>query len=167
MNSGLTRLALFTRDLLSYDEQLIRIGRENFIREDFTSGFIVIDALGPTIRLASGNKYNGDTELQSLNDLYQAPCTVNFYGSGAYARATEFTLRIRSQEAYDLQVEHLVTVNRVSTLTDVKALTGQQYGENIELNLTIQYNQSIDLAVLRIDEAQIEIISETGQELAP
>lgn len=167
MNQGLKKLGSFIRDLLPYDEQLIRIGRENFVREDFDTGYIVVDSLGPNTRIASGEGFDGDAEEQTLSDLYQSPCTINFYGDGAYGRATLFTLLVRSQLAYDLQNTHELTVNRVSALTDVKALTGQQYGENIELNLVIQYNQTVDLSVLRIDDAQIEINSEKGQELTP
>jgi len=37
MNESLRLTALFVRDLLTYDEQLIRIGRQNYDITDFTS----------------------------------------------------------------------------------------------------------------------------------
>ena len=44
-SSILRTIAIFTRDLLSYDEQLIRIGRQEFEREQFETAYIVIDTL--------------------------------------------------------------------------------------------------------------------------
>lgn len=167
MNQALKQLAIFVRDLLTYDEQLIRIGRENYTREDFSQPFIVIDGIGPQSRVSRVNHYDGDAEVQSLGVRLTAPCTLNFYGPSAYDTAIQFTLMMASQDSYELQKAQGITVYRVSSLTDVKALTGQQYGENIELQLNVEYNQSIDLDVKRIDTAQIEIITEQGQELSP
>lgn len=167
MNYGLKQLGIFVRDLLSYDEQLIRIGREGYERDDFSENNVVIDSIGPAFRVSSGDSYDGDLEQQTIYSRYQAPCTINFYGSNAYQNAIQFSLMMASQDAYELQKAQGLTVYRTSNLTDVKVLTGQQYGENIELQLNIEYNQSIDLAVKRIDTAQISIISETSQELTP
>lgn len=167
MNFGLKQLALYVRDLLTYDEQLIRIGRKNYTREDFETAFIIVDSIGPAERQSSGEHYDGTAEVQTLYDRYQAPCTLNFYGPGAFDRAADFIARMRSQAALELQETLGLTVDRASTLTDVKALTGQQYGENIELSLNIKYNQSVDISTKRIDTAQIDIISEAGQELSP
>lgn len=167
MNDGLTKLALFTRDLMAYDEQLIRIGRKGYTREDFEADYIVVDSIGPAQAIATGERYNGDTEDQLLSTLMQAPCTLNFYGDGAYQNATRFMLLTRSQAAYDLQSERNITVFNVSQLTDVKALTGQQYGENIELSLFIQYNETIDLSVLRIDTLQWDAINDTTGAFIP
>ena len=46
MNEALRLTALFIRDLLTYDEQLIRIGRQNYDITDFTIGYIGVDSLG-------------------------------------------------------------------------------------------------------------------------
>ena len=167
MNQALKQLAIFVRDLLTYDEQLIRIGRENYTRKDFSQPYIVVDGIGPQTRISRANYYDGDTETQSLGVRMNAPCTLNFYGPDAYDTAVQFTLMMASQTSLELQKTQGITVYRVSSLTDVKALTGQQYGENIELQLNVEYNQSIDLSVKRIDTAQIEILSEQGQELIP
>jgi hypothetical protein len=167
MNQGLKLLAIFVRDLLSYDEQLIRIGRKNYEREDFTQPYIVVDGIGPQTRVSRVNHYDGDSETQTLGVRLMAPCTLNFYGPDAYDTAVQFTLMLASQDALELQKAQGLTVYRVSSLTDVKSLTGQQYGENIELQLNVEYNQSIDLDVKRIDTAQIGILTEQGQELTP
>lgn len=160
MNAGVKMLAIFVRDLLNYDEQLIRIGRENFKRADFSQPYIVVDNLGPQIRLSKFDDFDGVAEVQTLGIKWRSPCTLNFYGADAYDRASQFTLMMASQDALELQRAQSVTVYQVSSMTDVKVLTGQQYGENIELQLNIEYNQTIDLAVKRIDTAQVDIISE-------
>ncbi len=49
-------------------------------------------------------------------------------------------------------------------MTDVKMLTGQQYGERQELTLNVRYSTSADVETLRIDTAITEIRTETGME---
>ena len=157
MNYGLKQLALYVRDLLAYDEQLIRIGRESFVMEDFDTNYIVVDSIGPDNRISRGNSYDGELEVQTLTARLEAPCTINFYGNDAYTNATKFIVMMGSQLSQDLQDSLGVTVFTVSSLTNIKALNGQQYGNNIELQLNMQYNQTIELDVLRIDTEQFEI----------
>jgi hypothetical protein len=73
MNESLRLTALFVRDLLGYNEQLIRIGRQNYDIDDFTIGYIGVDSLGAAQRLASGEKYDGNTERMSFQQQWQAP----------------------------------------------------------------------------------------------
>ena len=173
MNNALKQLGRFTRDLLEYDEQLIKFGRDGFVRESFDKGFIAIDSIGPAIRIGRGNRFNGETETHTITARIQAPCTLNFYGTtdpkceSAYDRAARFMLMIQSQRSFDLQYQFNISVYLASSITDVKALTGQQYGENFEIAVNIQYNESVDLSVKRIDTAQVAIYSENSQELAP
>lgn len=158
----LVQTALFTRDLLSYDEQLIRLGRQNFERDDFEADYIVIDALGAAQRLGSLETYDGDAEEQSLGAVWRLPVTLDFFGDGAYSRALEFSNRARSQAAYDLKRTHGIEVNQASGITDVKALTGQQYGERVQIELSVQFSADTTIETLRIDEAQFEIRNEEG-----
>jgi hypothetical protein len=51
-------------------------------------------------------------------------------------------------------------VGGVNQITDVKALTGQQYGNRVQVELVIQYSPSITLDVLRIDTAVVETMSD-------
>ena len=53
---------------------------------------------------------------------------------------------------------------QASGLTDVKMLTGQQYGERQELTLNVRYATTADVDTLRIDTAITEIRTETGME---
>jgi len=76
MNESLRLTALFVRDLLTYDEQLIRIGRQNYDIDDFAIGYIGVDSLGAARRLASGEKYDGTLEQMTYQQQWQAPVTV-------------------------------------------------------------------------------------------
>ena len=103
MNESLRLTALFVRDLLGYNEQLIRIGRQNYDIDDFTIGYIGVDSLGAAQRLASGEKYDGNTERMRFQQQWQAPVTLSFYGAEAWSTATRFALLIQSQASRDLQ----------------------------------------------------------------
>ena len=156
----LKKLALFTRDVLSYDENLIRIGRQNFQRKEFEEDYIVVDGIGASTPTGRIESYDGDTEVQSIGVRSTKPCTLDFYGDNAFTNAAEFRLSLRTQLAYELQKDLGIGVYGVSTETDVKALTGQQYGNRVQLELNVQYCETIDVDTLRIDEAQFEFLKD-------
>ncbi len=158
----LIRVAKYTRDLLGVDEQLIRIGRQNFEREEFETDYIVIDALGPALRSGSLETYDGDAEQLSLGAIWKGPVTLDFYGDDAYTRAIDFSLRMRSQAARELRRALGISIYQVSGITDVKALTGQQYGERMQIAATVEISNQVTIDTLRIDEAQLEIRNEEG-----
>lgn len=167
MNEALKQTAIFIRDLLGYSESLIRIGRDGYNIDDFTTGYIAVDSLGAAQRLASGQTFDGDAESLTYAQQWQAPVTVTFYGDGAWDRANEFALRIQSQPSFELQQAQGISVFQASQLTDVKILTGQRYGERLELTLNVQYSVSVDIETLRIDTARIELRTEDGLEKQP
>lgn len=164
MNEVLKRVALFTRDLLAYDEQLIRIGRQNFQRNEFETGYIVVDGLGSMARTASMEEYDGELEEMYIGGVWRGPVTLDFYGNGAYSRALEYALRMRSQTALELKQSLGIEIHQPSGITDVKQLTGQQYGERVQLEMTVEYSDDVTIDTLRIDEAQLEIRTEEGIE---
>ena len=157
MNESLRLTALFIRDLLGYNEQLIRIGRQNYDIEDFNVGYIGVDSLGASRRLASGEQYDGTLEQMTYQQQWMAPVTISFYGTDAWATATRFALLVQSQASRDLQEALGLGVYQASGLTDVKMITGQQYGERQELTLNVRYATAADIDTLRIDTAQIEL----------
>lgn len=159
MNLALQKAALFTRDLLTYDESLIKIGRQGDDITDFTIGYITIDTLGQTQRMANGETYNGTTEVMNYAAQWITPVTISFYGTGAWQRANDFSLLLRSQKALELQESLGVAIHQVSGLTDVKMLTGQQYGERYEITLNVQYSTGVNVETLRIDTEQIELLT--------
>jgi len=166
MNTAVRRTALVIRDLLAYDEQLIRIGRQNFEREQFETGYIVVDNLGAMQRKASGRVFDDVAETMTYDVLLSGIVTVDFYGKNAYATATKLGLLMNSQAALELKKLHDVTLYQYAGLTDVKALTGQQYGERVQIELTAFVSVSEIVPNLRIDTAQIEIRTKDGIQYA-
>jgi len=164
MNESLKRVALFIRDLLGYNEQLIRIGRQNYDITDFTIGYIGVDSLGPARRLASGEKYDGNLERMTYQQQWIAPVTISFYGSDAWPTATNFALLIQSQRSLELQESAGIGVFQATAITDVKMLTGKQYGERQELTINIRYATTVNVDTLRIDTAITEVRTEVGLE---
>lgn len=158
------RVARVVRDLLGYDEQLIRLGRENYTRDDYDAGLIVVDATTASTRAANLESFDGDTEQLSIGEIVNADVTLDFYGDGAYGRAREVELRLRSQDAYDLAKANGVHIKPPRTLTDVKALTGGDYSDRWQLEMAVQYSPEIVIDTRRIDDAQIEIRTERGVE---
>ena len=79
----LRKTAIFVRDLLDIDEQLIRIGRINFELEDMSSPYIGIDALGGSRHLAKSEKYDGEAEEMTYVSRYSAPVTISFSSSAS------------------------------------------------------------------------------------
>ena len=159
MNESLRLTALFIRDLLVYGEQLIRIGRQNYDITDFTIGYIGVDSIGPARRLASGEKYDGTLEVMQYQQQWIAPVTVSFYGDEAWSTAANFALLIQSQKSLELQESLEIGVFQAIGLTDVKMLTGQQYGERQELTLNVRYATTANVDTLRIDTARIDLIN--------
>ena len=154
--------AKFVRDLLTYNEQLIRIGREDFTREQMETAYIVVDDVGPATRISSGEEYDGTAESMELSVVWRGALTLDFFGDGAYARAATFVAKMRSQAALDLRRSLAFNIYEAGTITDVKALVGQQYGERVQIACTAELTTAANIDTLRIDTAQIEIRNEQG-----
>lgn len=162
----LIRAAKYVRELLDYDEQLIRIGRSNFERQDFDLEYIGIDILGPMTRYSRLENYDGENEIASYGGVWRGPLIIDFYGAGASMRAIEFSLLTHSQAALELQQSLGVAIYSPSQIVDVRALTGQQYGERMQITATAEISVDIDIETLRIDIAQVEIRDEAGIQYA-
>jgi hypothetical protein len=158
---------MFVRDLLQHPENLIKIGRDGDDIADFTVDYIAVDSIGAAIRQGSGEKYDGVTEVMTYAQQWQAPVTLSFYGDNAWDNATKFGLLIQSQASYELQQSLGIGVFQASQITDVKILTGQQYGNRYEIAINVQYSISANVDTLRIDTALIELSTETGVEIEP
>jgi len=156
----LKTVALFVRDLLFYNENLIRIGRQNFERKEFENNYIVVDSIGAALPTSRLETYDGDAEEQSFGARVSQPITLDFYGADAYSNAELFRMSLRTQSAYELQKTLGLSVYGISAFTDVKALTGQQYGNQIQVEFTVQYCNTLTIDTLRIDVAQIDIIKD-------
>lgn len=162
----LVLLQMFIRDLLEYDVSLIERGRRNFEQQDFETAYIVVDGLGAERALTRSSSFDGDAEEMEYSRKYAKPVTIDFYGpiskgldgSKAYENAHNFITLIGSQTSKDLQETLGITVGSVSAITDVKALTGQQYGERLQLSIVMHYNVTKSVPTLRIDTAQLSFL---------
>jgi hypothetical protein len=165
MNPAVKHVALLVRDLMGYDEQLIRIGRQNFERADFETAYVVVDELGQAARVGNMETFDGAAEELSIGAMWRGPVTLDFYGAGAYTRAIEFSLRAKSQAAYELKRSLGINTYHASGPTDLKALTGQQYGERVQLDMVVEVSSDVTIDTLRIDIAQIQLQTETEEVL--
>lgn len=155
-------LMRLTRDLLTHPEQFIKAGRQNFQREQFEQPYIVVDSLSGDIPLSSDQKYDGTAEQMTYSEYVSRPVTWDFYGPTAPQLCRRFRLLARSDASLELQHTHGITVWHPSAATDLKSLTGQQYGERMQLQCQVHYSPAEVVDILRIDTAQLRIIGERG-----
>ncbi len=160
MNQIVLKTALLTRDLLEVDESIIKLGRSNMIVNDFTTTQIVIDILGSVTIQTSSQKFDGAIERMNYNNTQNATVTLNFFGDGSYELANKFILLCNSEKRYTLENMLKLRVGIPRTITDVKLLTGSQYSEQYEVELSIASVEDIDIATLRIDEAQTQFLKD-------
>ena len=163
MNPVAVAMAIFIRDLLGHSEDLIRIGRYDYSREELEQNFIGVDILGPVRLIGRGSSYDSGAEETTISRMSLATVTIDFYGDGAYTLSQEYMLRLCTQKAFDLiSVNSDVVPHGVVNVTDVKQLTGQQYGERIQVEQNIGVSASLAVPTLRIDAVQTEIRNEQG-----
>lgn len=155
-------LMRYARDLLSHPEQFIKAGRQNFDRQQFEQPYIVVDSTAGDVPLSTSETYDDTAEQMTYSEQVSRPITFDFYGPGAALRARKFRIMVRTQLSSDLQGNLGITVFHPTTITDVKALTGQQYGERMQLQCQVHYSPSLIVGILRIDTAQLRIIGERG-----
>ena len=160
MRPELKQVARFVRDLLVYDEQLIKFDRENIPESDFTTSYIVVNGSSIANKTSTGNTYDGDNEIMRYNDVYQQAIILEFYGDDAYTNASKFSLLNRSQLAYDLKRVLGISISHIKSSTDVKQILGNDYGNRVHLEFTVDYCSSIDVETLRIDEAQFSYLED-------
>ena len=164
MNEILKRVGLVVRDMLNIDEQLIRFGRQEFEQEDFETDYIVIDDLAQALQQSSLEKFDDVNESLSLGGIWRGAVTLDFYGSDTYNRAIQFSLSLRTQAARELKRTHGITIYHPTGVTDVKQLTGQQYGERMQIEMQVEISLDSSIDTLSIDTAQLEIRTEQGIE---
>lgn len=154
------KVAKLVRDLMQLPEGIVLIGRQDILQKDFKTGYIVIDQLGAATRTASDEKFDGNTEVMTFADLFRAEITVEFFGFTAYDNARKLTGILRSQAALDLKHDLGFDLKRVSSVQDVKQLTGQQNGNRLQMTMIAEDTQTVDVETLRIDIAQFKILTE-------
>lgn len=154
----LTSTALFVRDLLSYDEELIRIGRLNFTIDGFEDSYIGVDSISPAIRLGGGQYFDETSEVMEYQEQWRIPVILSFYGTDAHTNANTLRLYLQSQASIELQQTLGIAVFKGSSLTDIKILTGQNYNNRLDLTINVEYSISANIDTLRIDTAETTLI---------
>lgn len=152
-------IKIFIRDLLELPETQIKSGRDNAVQTDFNIDFIVVDDLAPSERISGSLDYDGDAEVQTISNNYMTTFTIDFYGNNAYDNVNRFVLLARSQSAYESKKVLGIGIYQVSSIQDLKKLTGQQYGNRYQVTIKVEDCRAVDVDTLRIDEAQIETIT--------
>jgi len=150
--------AIFVRDLLSYDESLIRIGRLNFVLDGLESNYIAVDAISPAVRLGGGQYFDATSEVMEYQEQWRIPVIISFYGTSAHTNANNFRLYLQSQNSIELQETLGIAVFKGSSVMDIKNLTGQNYNNRLDLTINVEYSISADIATLRIDTAETTLI---------
>ncbi|AUR84241.1 tail-completion protein [Vibrio phage 1.052.A._10N.286.46.C3] len=156
----LKNFARLVRDLLGYDEQLIKFDRENMPEGDFHTSYIVVNSSSVISRTSAGRRYDGDTEEMTHINSQSRQIILEFYGDDAYENADRFFLLSESQLAYDLKRNLDLTIGRVSTSTDVGQLLGKFYGNRVHLEMNVQFNTVTTIETRRIDTAQFEFLED-------
>lgn len=156
MNGASRLLARYCRDLLGQPEgSVVILGRVNIPRGDTAALQIVIDQLAQATPLTDSQNYDGVAESMHVNQLWQAPMTIDFMGAQGYNEAIRFITLNRHQKGYDLKQALGIDTHLVSGLQDLKMLQGEQYSERYQLELTLMFNISANIETLRIDHAQL------------
>jgi len=156
----LKQLALYTRDLLEVSESMIKFGRTNHDKLDFSENLIVIDGLTPAVNIGSQHKYDGANELKTITKTVSAEFALNFYGEDAQENAMIWATLNESQKARNLGYTHKITVHRASGITDLRMLAGTGYTERFEITVKATYNITNETELLRINSSQIDIITD-------
>lgn len=149
-------LSRFTRDLLSYNEQLIRVGRRNFERKDFDLDYIVIDE-SEGDKISHAETFDSSNDQIKYTDNYRSPMTLDFYGLNGRSNAYSWVSQLSTQRSTELQKTYGITVLSPSRVINVGALTGTDYGNRYQVNLNVWHNEEYQEETLSIDTAQIDI----------
>lgn len=153
-------VARFVRDLLTYDEQLIKFDRRNVVASDFATNYIVVNGSLPQAVLARGKSYDGGSEVMTYTSAVSHAIVLEFYGDGAYANAEAFLMLSESQKANELRRKNALTIMAVSNITDVGQLLGQSHGNRVHLSFNVQYAPAHDVQTLRIDTPQFQFLED-------
>lgn len=158
MFDPIIQLQRFTRDLLEIkNERLILRGRINEDQANNELDYIAIDSINRATPTIVKESYDYDNEIITYAQRYSQVFTFDFYGRGAFDNASRFVLLINSYISQRLQMKYNITVGSTSGITDIKQLTGQQYINRLQVELTAQYEKEISQELYRIESAEIEV----------
>lgn len=158
MNEAIKSVARYVRDLLDYDESLIKFDRRNTQQEDLVTDYIVVNSSAIQNKLSHGKSYNGDTEIMTYSSSDQQAITLEFYGDNAYQNAELFSILNDSQKAKEVSRTLGLTIYKISNVTDVRQIMGYQYGNRVHVEFNIQYCPNVAVSLLRVDTVEPEFL---------
>lgn len=148
-------VARYTRDLLSFDEQNIMFGRDNFEPPNYNTDYIVIDnLLVPKVR--SQYDYFPATEEMRYMSVFNGPFTLDFFGPNAFSNTTKFVDLNQGHRAFDLSIVHGVTVYTPENINNLRFLTGTDQQNRYQVQVNVRFITTTIETILRIDTANTE-----------
>ena len=145
-------LANYVTELLNYDETKILVGRENATQKTFEDDYIVIDTLSPAQNLTTLKKYDGVNETLNITNILKGTFTLEFYGKDAYMNVYKFLAMQNSQLAKDLEKKYQIMVGKGENINNTKQQAGGRYYNRYEVEVVIQYDETLQIEALRIEE---------------
>lgn len=152
---AINRVGNFAIALINDPTVKIKKARSNHKNTNFNNPLILIDNLGNAQKVASSSDFDGTNEVMTYADFYKQSFTFDFYGTDAYSLATRFIALLRSQRGYDLQQSNKLTFHNVSSITNLRQLTGSEYFNRCQIEVSVSYSDNVDIDTLRIDTLNI------------
>lgn len=154
-NVLLKPIARCLRDLLVYDENLIRFGRDNYAPESYTDGVLILDYL-TALPLDAIKSYDSDTEIETITTKYELTTLLDAYGDAGATQAYKFINKVRSENSRQLQKLYGINVFVPSGIQNLRTILGKQQLPRVEVAFTSWVTVSDTESVLRIDEIQYD-----------
>lgn len=148
----LIELAKYVTELLSYDETKVIVGRENAVQKTFEENYILVDSLSPAKILTSLKSYDDAKEILTITNILKGTFTLELYGKDAYMNTYKFLAMQNSQFAKDLEKKYQIMVGKGENINNIKQQAGGRYYNRYEIEITIQYNEILQIDALRIEE---------------
>ena len=164
MFNPIQETAIFIKDLLGHDPQLMRFGRAEFERKDDNADYIAVDSLGQAQTMAIREEYDHEKEVITYLQRYKQTVTVDFYGDNAYRNATKMALLINGYKSQRLQMKYNVTIGSPSSIVDLKTIESTVVGNRYQVEIVVQYDRQVSEDLLRIDSAKIEVFPENNKQ---
>lgn len=155
----LSKFADYVGNLLSYDQDLIVLGRENLNRLDLNESYIIIDSINQEV-IAKSESFDSDAEVMTYIANVKVFCTLNFYGTNAQTNKNNFITLQSSQNSYELLRDNNFNVHYTSRTNNVKSIDGSDFNNRYEIEMNLIYNEKSTVDTKRIDTLITTIIKD-------
>lgn len=153
-------VAQYVETVLDHSHALVHVGRIGDELPNTTDQHIVIDQIAQMTGGGTAQDYDGTSEVLALGGVWSGEITIDFYGSGADGLARQFALMTRSQLGRDTAEALGITVYPPTGQINLRWLEGASYSGRVQSTVPVSYSESTDLDTLRIDTAQLSVVSD-------